>query len=786
LKTPGLCDDFVVESFAPFAHGREAALAGGGAADVAPSRRISAGEQPTITRSAAADGCRWLAADCALTPASSARSTDGGSDPSALRWNSAHQLWFWPHSGSSPALAPRYPSDGDPLTIVVADPGHSRIAVGSFYGFIHSPHLACVGGRRTRSAVGLYDCDSRPGDCGSLVLSRSGVVGLHAGTLMVNGTPYNAFYPFQLGNSEPRCLFQQCEAEVRHSGRHQGGGGSSAARASSAPRQRHQPAGPVRIVQTIAEHPRRESRAPVAAVPRPFPKAGRKQQPKRESGIVGMSPAPSTLPSRDTRAADGSTERYVEVLMNPWGAAPVRLPDHVVVPTSLARFVANRTLTITEGDAAYSVSNGPNLLFGLCNRLSPAQAVTGPTDRPIEVASVLSLTVAGSPPVTTEETFNTYTYSPGCILTPLQWGGSAYAVPTTAMYYDPSIPSMGVWGDDFGSSLATTVQFMSAYRTLSMAIRVRIIGLPSGQFMTPGKIYFAQVRCDHSDLPVTEQDFVTLEQLGRASHVSADAVREAGSKTVFYTPDSALKFSMTSNFLQPAGVFTDNQAVVHTAGGGGGTLATLAGPMRAFPGPSISAQDPAGPTMVATDFTRNIIPYLTTGNTSVLTGAVSDTSVGTSRAMGDAADSANADATTYLFVAYFGAAAGVVLELDYATVVEYIPTKSSPGGIEALVQLPDSRAMDTIFSAAAVLSEARPTMIQQPGDLTIASPMRGQAPSRESLAARRSLTSMAARSTGRSYREGFWDFDWLKKGSLGNGALNWDFSDGPRGGGGKR
>ncbi len=772
MRLPGLCEDYLVESFSPVVVGREAALAGGGSSRVSPSETITAGDSPAITRSAAAAGRRWLAADCALNPRSRVRATAPNCDPANLRWDSVHELWSWPHSGPSPSFSPAYPFAGDPLSIIVADPAASRIAVGSFYGFVRSPHIACTGGPRRRDIVGLYDCDSRPGDCGSLVLSRSGVVGLHAGTLRVNGRQYNAFYPFVLTNAEPPSSDLNCESETRHGRKqHPGGGGSAAApRAVS---------GPLRVTQVVAgaRESRPQQSTALAKIPRPVKPA---PSGRREAGIVGMSPAPSTLPSRDTRAADGSTSRYVEVLMNPWGAAPVRLPDHVVVPTSLARFVANRTLTIGTTGQPYDIANGPNLLFALCNRLSPAQAVTGSTDNPIEVSQQISLTTPAPPApggVTTTETNNVYSYTPGCILTPVQWGGSGYPNPQVAMYYDKALPSMGVWGDDFGASQSTSVQFMSAYRTLSMAIRVRIIGLPNGQFMTPGKVYFAQVRCDHTDLPVTEQDFVTLEQLGRASHVSADAIREAGSKTVFYTPDSALKFSMTSNFLQPPGVFGNAQVVVNAAGGG---VAELNGPMRLFPGAPISAQPAGFPTSAATDFTRNIMPYNTTGNTTSITGVVADGPFGTSRAMGDAADSANADSTTYLFVAYFGAAAGVVLELDYATVVEYIPTKTSPGGIEALVQLPDSSAMDAIFAAAAVLSEARPTMIQQPGDLTIAAPMRGSAPSRESLQARRNLTAMATRSRGRSYREGFWDFDWLKKGSLGNGALNWDFSDGPK------
>jgi len=330
---------------------------------------------------------------------------------------------------------------------------------------------------------------------------------------------------------------------------------------------------------------------------------------------------------------------------------------------------------------------------------------------------------------------------------------------------------LGPWGDDFGPSLAKTVSFMSAYRTLSMAIRVRIVGLPSGQFMTPGKIYFAQIRCDHSDLPVTEQDFVTLEQLGRASHVSADAVREAGSKTIFYTPDGLNKFAMTSNFLPPAGVFANHDIELPAPG----LPLTPSMGIRMFPGSAPSTPVVGAPPLPS-NFTRNIIPYLARGNSHTVSATASDT-----QAIGLTSDSANADSTTFLFMAYFGAQDGVVLEVDYATIVEYIPSKSSPGGIEAVIQLPDSTAMDSIFSSAAVLAEARPVMIQKQGDLTISSAM-GPAPhAREAASVRNRLVSMASKARGSSYREGFWDFDWLKQGSLGapGSGASWNFSGSP-------
>lgn len=672
--------------------------------------------------------------------------------PSLLKWDSLHQLYSWPQAGPTPALAHRYPDLTEPLSIVVADLDRSRVAVGQFYGFVVSPHLACVGGPRTRNLVGIYDCDSRPGDCGSLVLSRQGVVGLHAGTLSIEGVSYNAFYPFVIGGHEPQPLDCHCESEVRHSGRgnaSRGGGGAQAA--SSRPavvqvpralplkgsREPPRSAGPSRT--SVPAH--REASAALVPAPRH----------KREAGIVGMGPAPSSLPGRG-ESSHFTVDKYIDALLNPWASPYLRLPDRVVVPTSLARFVKNSTITV-----ANTATDGSNLVFGMSNRIS---CVSNTTTRPIEGGAV-STTAAG----VIENAC--YPYGPGSILSPLQWGAGAYIDPRVAMayrsYVPPSTPQTGVWGDDFGAAMRTTLPYMAAYRTISMAIRVRVVGLPPSQFMTPGKIYFAQVRNDHIDLPVTEQDYSTLEALGRASHVSADAVRAAGSKTLYWLPDGEQKFSMVSNFLPACGAFDAGELAA------GVVTSTQGAGLRQFPTPAIGATAP-------TDFTRNIIPYRASG---VSTDAGAPGFLYGGSASGP--DAVNADSSSILLMAYFGAADNVVLEVDYAHIVEYIPTQASPGGVEALVQLPDSTAMDSIFAAAAVMAEARPVMLQQPGDLSLVSTGRGMAPaSREALSARDRLSAMSRRVRGGQYREGFWDFSWLKKGSLGDSNISWDFTDRPR------
>lgn len=719
MSTTGIRDADVISSI-HLGPTREALLSSTPPVPISPSEKVIAGPQAEITRSALASHRRWLAADCALTPESIARASRSSLRPELLCWDDHHQLYYWPNAGSGPTLSIVHPSVGQPLTLAVVEREHTRVAVGVCLGYTRSPYLAVTGGDRTRDIVGLYDCDSRPGDCGSLVLSQRGVVGLHAGTMVYQGRRVNAYYPFLCGGIEPEVTNGSRESEVRQSHarpsvtqmRQMIGGGSSSRPAPPAASQK--------------------------------PRGAKKESKAKREGIVSMSPSPSDLPSRQHSATGFSVQRYVDVLLNPWAAPYLRLPDHVVVPTSMARFVKNSTWTVSN-----TATLGNNLFFGLSNRPSCWQNTDS---APIDNASAYS-SAAG---VATIQ--RAYTYGPGSILSPLQWGTGAYADPSVAMAVNNYIAS-GVdqpWGDDFGPSMRTSLPYMAAHRTLSMAIRVRIVGLPTGQFMTPGKIYFTQVRCDSTDLPITEQDFSNLEQLGRATHVSADAVRAAGSKTLFYVPDGQSKFNMVSTFLPPCGSFgaSEWKPVIGSPQAAG---------LRSFP-----------TSYFPVDFRRSIIPYRSSG-VATDSGTPSDEYGGSA----SAPDSANADGTSFLFMAYFGAQDGVVLEVDYAQILEYIPTKSAPGGVEAMVQLPDSLAMDQIFSAAAVVSEARPVMLQQPGDLSLTGSSRGTAPpSREAMSTRNRLSSLASGMRGKAFREGFWDFNWLKKGTLGDpsSGLRWDFT----------
>jgi len=712
VSTLDLCDDYVIETI-PTPARREAAISGSPLLTGVDANTVCGPSAPAKTMSAAAGGRRWLAADCSLTDKSPDDSCPPGFKPSELSWDRSHQLYSWSSPPPTPALALNHPCVGDPLTMITNTATSTRVSVGSCRGFVRSPFLAVTGGRRTRDIVGLYDCDTLPGDCGSLVFSSDGVVGLHAGTLLVSGERLNAFYPFLLSGAEPPLSQVRTESEARQS--------SPPVRPSPGPHVQSRPVPRDRIARETGVHDR----------------------PVREAGIVGMSPAPSDLIATGGSYKGGGdiVHRYTDLLVNPWSTQPVRLPDQVVVPTAVGRFFANRTYTLTGCNTV-----GGNFLLALNSRLSVF------SNAPVTEQTQIISSAGTSTPVPV------YKYNPGGILHPMQWGLGAYTNPhapgglfdfTEQVASSPHSP----WGDDFGASLSSTLPFVSAYRTLAMAIRLRIVGLPSGQFMTPGKIYFAQVRYDAADLPILEQDFVVLEQLGRASHVSADAVRAAGSKTVFAVPDGVNKLTMSSQFLLSPGIFPGN----FTSG-----AAVPNSDVRSFP--SLLSATPALPVFPGFDPTLTIVPYQSTGGPTASAGAFAD-----------GADTANADATTLLVIGYFGAQDGVVLEADYAQVVEYIPNKSTPGGVDSLVQLPNTPAMDSIFATAAVLTEARPAMIQRPGDVTISGPGASPQATQESSRVRGRLARMAANATGRAYREGFWDFDWLKQGSL--GPVSWDFSD---------
>lgn len=450
---------------------------------------------------------------------------------------------------------------------------------------------------------------------------------------------------------------------------------------------------------------------------------GRSRKPKvrPEGGIVGMSPAGSdNISGTTTYAANAGhiVSDYVDMLVNPWSGKLCRLPDNCITPTSLFKQYANRTYTVAD-----TTGRGSTLLLACHSRLSnysttPPLAAVGVSFQPGAVR------------------VSQYEYTPGNILKPQQYKEIG---PSSGFTNADGSVTEGPWGDDYGPQQIDMCSWVASYRVLSMAIRVRIVGLPSGVFMTPGKVYFAQIRAEAEDVPLVEQDFVVLEQKGRASHVSADAVREAGSKTFFVTPDGANKFEMSSTFLPAPGVFT---AVAGTA--------PLTDGIRRY----ASTVDLTGPNM-----TRNGAP---------LTLADLVCPYYTAQTVADGEDQANADQTYMLVVAFFGVQDGLVIEADYAMCGEYICDKNAPPGIETAVQVPNTRALDEIFAGAAVLADLKPSLLQAPGDRTQigATTPPAFAPSAAAgvVAESKTTKGVLMRSIGRvsggvhrTRAEGFWD-----------------------------
>jgi hypothetical protein len=341
-----------------------------------------------------------------------------------------------------------------------------------------------------------------------------------------------------------------------------------------------------------------------------------------------------------------------------------------------------------------------------------------------------------------------YDYTPGCILEPTKLkndGASADPLGGSAV---------GPWSDDYGVQMQQPLRWTAKYRTTAMAIRVRIVGLPTGAFMAPGKIYCAQINWQQDEWPMSEQQFVDLERLGRASHCSLDQVRASGSKTWFMCHDDPAKFNMKSSFLPAAGTISAGDLY----GPGFGTQ----GVRRFFAYTAATAQE-------------RFIPYRSAG-ANVLSGSL---------AIGDAQDEFNANTTSVLVVGLFGLTNGVVIETDYALSVEAIATKNAPPGIDMRVQLPNSLAMDAISAASYAVAQSRVSAFQARGDLFIAQERAGGGSGHAESklngygkAVSQSVRAAFGRTVPTRYAraEGF--FDWLSKASFGDektGGISWNF-----------
>lgn len=496
---------------------------------------------------------------------------------------------------------------------------------------------------------GLYLANSAEGDCGAPVMSAHGIVGIHA----AGGERDNAFLPADVGEwGKGKYVAQGSVSFAPERGRGRGRRGSVASRGSR---------GSKRSRGSRASRGSRKKKAARGKPGKPFGKMKSEGVTYRSElvGIGGVAPGSDSLAPSANYAKNGNTlvSDYVDMVVNPWCGKTIRLPDCAIVPTATFSFRANRTYKLANTEPP--VDNGSNFLFGMHSRMcsykkQPAASIT-------QYQGIVAAPVA------------TYDYTPGCIMTPVQYGSGANFVT-----FDGSAPA-GVWGDDFGTEQSVMQTYVAEYRVLAMAMRVRIVGLPASQFMAPGKIYFAQPRWNSEDVPITEQDFVNMERVGRASHVSLDAVRQSDSKSIFVSADGPTKFEMTSSFLPSPGY------VVIPAGGGGSRLQ--------FPG-----LDLTGATY---PLSSQIAPYYASPDVY------------------DGPEMANADQTYMLVVAVFGTQSGIVIEVDYATSGEMVPTKGAPSGVETVVQVPNSVAMDNIYASSAVLSSLKPVLIQAPGDQTI-------------------------------------------------------------------
>jgi len=674
----------------------------------------------------------------------------------------------------------------EPVALITARDGDLLVSVGQTLG-MRTVSLPCGHGSVDGVAVAV-DYNSLPGDCGSPVLSRRGIVGTHIGS--GHPEPINFLWPV---GEQPRTESQdftvpprakltlEAEATPPHSPdfaalslesvirpgvafqtapERGGGGGTGPARRGGGGQRRGS------VSSRGSQRSGRSGRS--ARSGRSRQGGQRRRRPNRVPGGNGMGRYGPTLPNgaygRGGRealvteagmgdgapivgsdniqaggilaASNGIVERYIDQLVSPWGSTPQRLPDDCIRPTSLAKLFANRT---------YTVGSSPGLFFAMHSKPSLYSSTAGLDQSQIE--GQLS-----SGALTSPRLVPTYRYAPGCILQPLSFttslddGSQLSGTPTV----------VGPWGDDYGTEQATLMSWVAASRTLAMAIRLRVVGLPTSTFLPAGKVYFGQFRGLNTDTPLTEQDWTTAERLGIAAHVSLDAVRQAGSKTWYVLPDGTDKFRLSS-FFQPApGLFRAGDI---------DSAESTDSNIRCFP----AYVSP--PTSGYPSLSRLVVPYGGTASNQ---------------------DQVAADETYYIFVACFGLQAGTVIEVDYSMTLEYVPTQAAPPGIETAVQLRNSSAVDGIFGASAVLADARGVLLQSPGDKTIVRPSATVPVSAENLSSARAvrealydgvrgLSGTTYLPRGRSPLTEGW-FDWLSKGEI--GGLKWDFTEPPNTGAG--
>lgn len=623
------------------------------------------------------------------------------------------------------------PQTGKPCLITACVSSGSTVVTVSSMGEVgaHREAVFSINGQHWKANVWEHSCNTDPGWCGAALVSERGVIGFHIGfDARKNKNLFLAPGEVLGLTNESLVLGNICVHEARLG-------------APKKPAQRPRTA-PARAVPEKRLAPRRPAPARKEAKGRPRPKGRRVMRARHENAIVGMTPAPSDYlgPMPAIGQKDHLIDQLVDQIVNPFMAHPTRLPDDNIRPTCTAKFLANRTYTVNTNSGAFT-----SMMLAIHSRQASYNTA--------QPAGLNPVYINGS---SAAHSHSIYDYTPGNIALPIVWGGGDVVQNGTIM---TGAGSGAVWQDDFGDEQETLNQWIASYRTLGMAARVRVIGLPTSQFMAPGKMYAASIRYDRTNLPQNEQDFVNLERLGQASHVSLDAVRASQSKTWFAVPDGVDKISFTSNFLPAPGLIETAKIEAGSSGW-----------VRFFPGPTWPAGGGVG-------IANQLIPYV-----SAMSSPVPDLTTGSAVGANDLDDADNADSMMMIVIGFFGLQDGVVLEVDYAKIIEYIATPDAPAGLEACIQLPSHSTMDAVYAAAAILGQVQAPMFQVPGDATLLPKPSVPPAIRTEAAKRRVVRGRAVRkATGSLIKpnaESFTDFDWLKKGKLGDDkeGVGWRFT----------
>ncbi len=325
-----------------------------------------------------------------------------------------------------------------------------------------------------------------------------------------------------------------------------------------------------------------------------------------------------------------------------------------------------------------------------------------------------------------------------------------------------------IWTRDFGDANTAWNSLAARYRCLAMALRLRVIGLPSGIFNAPGNVYFGQIPYDRMSLVRTEADCQKLMSLGQMTSVSLNQIAADGGKTWFMTHSTDQNLHMISSSYPAPGM----QSITTLAGSSSSPTFNYRFPNVAG---AYAQAYPGDPAAAVIPWTRGT-PYAQSGVVPGPSGAGAFWNSGSDPAIFNPEYELLANNTRVIGMWVFGGANGVVLSVQRSKVFEWVPRPEAASVVETAVQVPDSAAMDRYMVGTAMLTGIRPALLQTDKDTAVDTVV-GERMSAKILPEISRLTRgpgplIAGRKLG--YGEGFLSSiaDWL--GFETHGGITWD------------